>query len=92
MTAWALSLYFPDKLHLERNNFCRPNYQELHLLYRELMNWSANYIIHLYSRLVCFTIADQMSHERISANLYFKGQVSVFHAWKGSSQRQEIDF
>ena len=59
ITAWALSLYFPDKLHLERNNFCRPNYQELHLLYRELMNWSANYIIHLYSRSVYFTIADR---------------------------------
>jgi len=50
VTAWDLSLYFPDKLHLERNTFCRPNYQELNLLYREMMDWSSNYIVHLYSR------------------------------------------
>ena len=76
-TAWALSLYFPDKLHLEQNTICRPNYLELPLLYRELMNWSTQYVIHLYSRSVCFTKSDQMSPECISVNLYFKGQISV---------------
>jgi len=50
IVAWALALHFPDKLHLERNTFCRPNWGELNLLYYELVDWSPNYIVHLYSR------------------------------------------
>lgn len=45
-----LSKKYPDLIHVAGYSFLRPNYHELHQLFRENYDWSENYGMHLFIR------------------------------------------
>ncbi|XP_069131617.1 uncharacterized protein [Argopecten irradians] len=47
---YKLSQRYPHLIHIEKNNFVNPDYNNRDMIFKENFNWSNNYAIHLYIR------------------------------------------
>ena len=47
MKIWALWRKFGNEIHVEKGTMVRPNWKELHLIFRERFDWSSSYNIHV---------------------------------------------